>query len=289
MKIFKNRTVVGVFCILLSLLICFGITPLFNKGISKKTEIVRVTKNIKAGDEITKDMVQAAEVGGYNLPQNVIKKKDTVVGCYALADMSVGDYILNTKISKTPAAENTYLYSLDGSRQAISITIKSFANGLSGKLKSGDIVSVIAPDYKKQGTTLIPPELKYVEVISVTASNGYDANTDEKEEKPKADERELPSTVTLLVTPEQGNILAELEADGGIHLCLVYRGAPYNTKKFLDMQTNILEELYPKEKEVSENSADKAQITKGKAEVEVEIASKNSNGVSENSISSKED
>lgn len=289
MKIFKNRTVVGVFCILLSLLICFGITPLFNKGISKKTEIVRVTKNIQAGDEITKDMVQTAEVGGYNLPQNVIRKKDTVVGSYALADMSVGDYILNTKLSKTPAAENTYLYSLDGSRQAISITIKSFANGLSGKLKSGDIVSVIAPDYKKQGATLIPPELKYVEVISVTASNGYDANTDEKKEKPKTDERELPSTVTLLVTPEQGNILAELEADGGIHLSLVYRGAPDNSKKFLDMQTNILEELYPKEKEVSENSADKAQITKGKAEVEVEIASKNSNGVSENSISNKED
>lgn len=289
MKIFKNRTVVGVFCILLSLLICFGITPLFNKGISKKTEIVRVTKNIKAGDEITKDMVQTAEVGGYNLPQNVIRKKDTVVGSYALADMSVGDYILNTKISKTPAAENTYLYSLDGSRQAISITIKSFANGLSGKLKSGDIVSVIAPDYKKQGATLIPPELKYVEVISVTASNGYDANTNEKKEKPRTDERELPSTVTLLVTPEQGNILAELEADGGIHLSLVYRGAPENSKKFLDMQTNILEELYPKGKEVSENSADKAQITKGKEEAEVENTSKNSNVVSENSISTKED
>lgn len=50
-------------CIVLSLLICFGITPLFNKGISQKTEIVRVTKEIKSGDEITKDMVQVVEVG----------------------------------------------------------------------------------------------------------------------------------------------------------------------------------------------------------------------------------
>lgn len=207
MSIFKNRTVVGVFCIVLSHLICFGITPLFNKGISKKTEIVRVTKDIKTGDEITKDMVQTVEVGGYNLPQNVISKKDTVVGSYALANMSVGDYILNTKVSKTPAAENAYLYNLDGSRQAVSITIKSFANGLSGKLKSGDIVSVIAPDYKKQGATVIPPELKYVEVISVTASSGYDANTGEQKEKSKADERELPSTVTLLVTPEHYNYI----------------------------------------------------------------------------------
>lgn len=68
-------------------------------------------------------------------------------------------------------------------------------------------MSVIAPDYKKQGATVIPPELKYVEVISVTASSGYDANTGEQKEKSKADERELPSTVTLLVTPEHYNYI----------------------------------------------------------------------------------
>ena len=242
MSLFKNRTVVGVICIVISLLICFGITPLFNKGISQKTEIIRVVKDIKIGDEITKDMVQVAEVGGYNLPDNVIKTKDIVIGSFALADLSIGDYILNTKISDIPVAENSYLNNLDGSKQAISITIKTFAGGLSGKLQSGDIVSVITPDYRKQGETVIPPELKYVEIISVTASSGYDANTGKQEEN--EDERELPSTVTLLVTPEQGNILAELDADGKSHLSLVYRGVPNNTKKFLDMQKEILDELY---------------------------------------------
>ena len=34
MSIFKNRTVIGVICILLALVICFGITPLFNQSIS---------------------------------------------------------------------------------------------------------------------------------------------------------------------------------------------------------------------------------------------------------------
>lgn len=242
MNLLKNRMVIGVVCILLSLIICFGLTPLFNQGISQKTEIIRVTKEIKTGDIITEDMVKAVEVGGYNLPENVVRMKENAVGTYALADLSVGDYILNTKISVTPAPENAYLYRLDGSKQAISITIKSFANGLSGKLQSGDIVSVIAPDYKGQGETVIPPELKYVEVISVTASNGYDANTGESTGE---DEKELPSTVTLLVTPEQGNLLATLEADGKCHLSLVYRGESGNTGKFLDMQSEILRELYP--------------------------------------------
>lgn len=42
MSFLKNRTVVGVICILLSLLICFGLTPLFNQSVSQKAEIVRV-------------------------------------------------------------------------------------------------------------------------------------------------------------------------------------------------------------------------------------------------------
>jgi pilus assembly protein CpaB len=257
MNLFKNRMVVGVLCIVLSLLICFGLTPLFNKGISQKTEIVRVTKEIKVGEVITQDKVKTVEVGGYNLPENVIRTKENAVGTYALADLSIGDYILNTKVSKTPSAENAYLYHLDGSKQAISITIKSFANGLSGKLQSGDIVSVIAPDYKKQGATVIPPELKYVEVISVTASNGYDANTGEQETS--KDEKELPSTVTLLVTPEQGNLLASLESDGKTHLSLVYRGEENNVKKFLEMQSKVLEQLYPKQQTSSNQPIDGAK------------------------------
>ena len=86
MGLLKNRTVIGVICILLSLLICFGLTPLFNKGMSQKTEIVRVTREIKAGDEITKDMVQSVEVGGFNLPENVIRSKETILGKYAISD-----------------------------------------------------------------------------------------------------------------------------------------------------------------------------------------------------------
>ncbi len=249
MSLFKNRTVVGVICILLSLLICFGVTPLFNKSVSQKIEIVRVVKEIKAGEEITKEMVQTAEVGGFGLPENVLRQSESVVGKYATADLSVGDYILNTKLSDTPAAENTYLYNLDGTKQAMSVTIKSFANGLSGKLESGDIVSVIAPDYKKQGTTVIPAELKYVEVIAVTAGSGYDANQrDAGPDSPSAEnEKELPATVTLLVSPEQSKVLAELESDGKLHLSLVYRGSPANSAKFIEAQDKVVAALYPAE------------------------------------------
>ena len=257
MKIFRNRTVIGVLCILLSLIICFGVTPLFSRSASEKTEIVRVTKDIKEGDEITAEMVQTVEVGAYNLPQNLMTDKKEVVGKYATADLAAGDYILSSKLSAVPAAENAYLYNLDGNKQAISVTIKSFATGLSGKLESGDIVTVIVADYQGKGETAIPPELQYVEVISVTASSGYDANTGEV-----VDEKELPSTVTLLVTTEQAKVLAELEQDSELHLALVYRGTPENAAKFIAAQDALIEELYAEPE--PENSGETAEGTESK-------------------------
>jgi len=246
MSFLKNRTVLGVICIALSLLISFAVTPLFNSSISQKTDIVRVVKDIKAGDQITKEMLKTVEVGSYNLPKNVVKNMDTTIGKYATADMVAGDYILSSKLTDVPASENAYLYNLNGEKQAVSVTVKSFANGLSGKLISGDIVSVIAPDYKKRGTTVVPGELQYVEVIAVTASTGYDTDTGEQ---PENDEKQLPSTVTLLATPEQSKILAELEAEGKLHLSLVYRGGKENAAKFIEAQDNVLTELYPSAKE----------------------------------------
>ena len=257
MKIFRNRTVIGVLCILLALIICFGVTPLFSRSASEKTEIVRVTKDIKEGDEITAEMIQTVEVGAYNLPQNLMTDKKEVVGKYATADLAAGDYILSSKLSAVPAAENAYLYNLDGKKQAISVTIKSFATGLSGKLESGDIVTVIVADYQGKGETAIPPELQYVEVISVTASSGYDANTGEV-----VDEKELPSTVTLLVTTEQAKVLAELEQDSELHLALVYRGTPENAAKFIAAQDTLIEELYAEPE--PENSGETAGGTESK-------------------------
>ena len=261
MNIFRNRTVIGVLCILLALIICFGVTPMFSRSASEKAEIVRVTIDIKEGDEITAEMVQTVEVGAYNLPTGIMTEKDEVIGKYATADLKVGDFILASKLSNEPAAENAYLYNLDGTKQAISVTIKSFATGLSGKLESGDIVSIIVADYQEMGETVIPAELQYVEVISVTASSGYDANTGEVIE----DEKELPSTVTLLVTTEQAKVLAELEQESELHLALVYRGTTENAAKFIEAQDALIEELYA-EPEVEEDTENAEGADTGESE-----------------------
>jgi pilus assembly protein CpaB len=223
----KNRIVVGLLCIITALIICFGLTPMFNDALKSKVELVRVTAEIKKGDEITAGMITTVETGGYNLPSDVIYQKEDVIGKFANADLYKGDYILKSKLSDTPQLKNEYLSGLDGTNRAISVTIKSFASGLSGKLERGDIVSLIASDVGEARKTLIPDELQYVEIIATTDSSGND------------------STITVLATPQQARLLAELEQTGKLHAALVYRGGAENAQKFLDEQAKLLEALYP--------------------------------------------
>ena len=230
MKLFKNRMILGITCIVISLIICFAITPLINVGLSKKTTVVRVNREIKAGEQLTKNMLTEVEVGNYNLPANVYHSIDEVNGMYATADMVMGDYLFPAKLSEDAGKENTYLYHLNGEKQAISITIDKFARGLSG----------------------------------VTAKSGYDANLENGED---TEEKELPSTVTLLVRPEQAKILAQLEAEGDIHLSLVYRGTTENAAKFIAAQDTILDEI---------KAAEEAESEEGSMEDEEEAEQENS-------------
>ncbi len=249
-NLLKNRVVLGLFCIVTALIICFCLTPMFHDALASTVEIVRVNGEIKQGDCITAKMVTTVEVGGYNLPTDVLYHMEDVIGKYANADLCKGDYILASKLSDSPQMKNEYLMELDGTNRAISITIKSFAAGLSGKLERGDIVTLIAGNVGDLRVTLIPEELQYVEVMAATLSNGMDSD------KQVEGEEELASTITVLVSPEQARLLTELEQSGSIHAALVYRGKREIAELFLKEQEHILEELYP---EIWQDSDDNAE------------------------------
>lgn len=234
-EMFKNRTVLGASCIVLAFVICFVLSPLLSRTSEQTVKIVRATAEIKSGDEITKDMVSEISMSSANQPENVLSDTKQVIGKYAAMDMTKGDYVLANKVADAPYIENTYLAGLNGENRAISITLKTFATGLSGKLKSGDIVSVISPDHKKTGMTVVPVDLQYLEVIAATGKSGADV-----EVTGETEETELPNTVTLLANEQQAKSLAELEKNGTIHLSLVYRGARKIAEQFLQAQKEVL-------------------------------------------------
>ncbi|MDO0824077.1 Flp pilus assembly protein CpaB [Desulfosporosinus nitroreducens] len=235
---FKNRTTIGVACIILAFLIVFGLSPLINKAAKAQTVIVRVEKDIEAGQRVTADKIEKVTVGGYNLPGNVAKRAEDVVGKYAIEGLKKGDYILSTKISTDPFFNNPYLYSLPEGKVAISVSLKSLASGLSGKLQNGDIVSLIAiggDTGKKEAVQL--PELAYVEVLAVTTKKGSDSN--QQNQGASTEDQDIPATVILSVNPIQALKLAEYEENGKLHATLVSRGNEEKKQMLLAAQESV--------------------------------------------------
>lgn len=239
-KIFRNRTALGIVSIALALIISFGLAPAMNKASNNQVQIVRVTKSIPEGTQVTKDMVSTVSVGSYNLPSNIIKSDKDVIGKYTTAELESGDYILSTKLSDK--AKSPYLSDLDGKKQAISISIKSFAAGLSGKLQSGDVVQLIVSGYGDAKQTIAPPELKYVKLLAATTAKGEDTDqakdTEKKDDSSNSDN--IPATLTLLVTQEQATRLVDYETNGKLYATLVYRGDEQTANGYLSKQDEFL-------------------------------------------------
>ena len=84
-------------------------------------------------------MVKTVEVGSFNLPENVARNPYAVIGKYAVADFVEGDYILTSKVEVEPAAENAYLYHLDGKNRQ-SPFCKSLCQWLVRKVKERGIL-----------------------------------------------------------------------------------------------------------------------------------------------------
>ena len=217
-NIFRNRTIIGAVCILLAVLVCFGITPLFNAGLKAQTEAVRVKAEvIPRGTYITADMVEVYTRGASGMSDAIATSLDEVVGRYTDVELRKNTDVNTGWLSSEPLTQYEYLTKLDGSKVAISD--------------------------KDTGETTQPPELKYVEVLAATQSSGadkeYQAPQDDEEENP---EESLPSTITLLVNTEQAQLLAHLEESNSLHLAFVYRGTRENAEKFLAAQDQFFVE-----------------------------------------------
>ena len=229
----KNRTVLGLFCIVLAVAVMFGVTPIVAKMSAGKIAVVQVNKTIAQGKAITPDDIVKVEIGSYGVPDTVIRDEKQVVGKYAKTDIYSGINISSAMVSDTADSADDILKTLGGTKQAVSITVPSFAAAVSGKLKNGDIVSIIVTEEKK---TSIPAELTYIKVITTTTSKGVDQDEAVLNEDGTY---EMPSTITLLVNSEQARLIAYYEANAKMHISLVYRGTDEAAQKFLDAREKV--------------------------------------------------
>ena len=151
----KNRTLIGIVCIVLAVAVTFLVSPLVNRISEQKTDVIRFTKDISHGSKIADTDIEVVKLSKNSVPEKALKTKDAVVGKYAKADLFKGDLATDTKITDDENSVANVFSSLNGDKVAMSVTINTFAGGLSGKLENGDIVSIYVTD--KEGKTTVPP------------------------------------------------------------------------------------------------------------------------------------
>ena len=54
----KNRTIIGIICLILAILVTFVVAPLINRLAEDTEEVVIILQDMKQGAQITEDMVE---------------------------------------------------------------------------------------------------------------------------------------------------------------------------------------------------------------------------------------
>jgi pilus assembly protein CpaB len=251
MNLFRNKFLIGLLCIALGLAVGFlAIPKLKGKDSLEQVQAIRMKQTVTEGALITDEMVESIEVNPALIPAGTITDLSLVTNRYSKVPVFAGDYLTTNKLTDELTALDPMAIATTKGLKVVSITLPSLAAGVSGHLKPGDIVTIMASEKQAlddQTQTLNPkeqdqpsltstedsldpvsiktrvfPELQYVEVCSLTAADGRESHVSKiliDDEK-----NQLPVTISLFVTETQAIRLADLEQCGEIHLSFVARG-----------------------------------------------------------------
>jgi len=238
-KIFRNRFIVGGLCFAIAAVLAFVVLPNILDAKEATINVVRATRDIGAGVQITDRDIEIVEVGAFNLPTNTVYDRSLVVGMYARTSITQGDIFLDTKV--TDVRFSTLMEKAEHDKmRLITITLPNVATGVGGHLQAGDIVNVryFMPEQTEyeydeelelEVKIDIPPMIvddPLLERITLYAVEnvGAEAITSETADEARVSDRLIPKTATLIVTEEQAQAILYAEYMGKIHLVFVSRG-----------------------------------------------------------------
>lgn len=217
MKIFQNKILVGVLCIIIAAILAFFFLPSITKSKNNTVKIFVLKSAVDEGTRIEETMLVEKEVGNYGLPESIIKDKDKIVGKYASCDILSDDLILTSKLSDYVVNKKLDSVMSEG-KMLVTVSLDSVASAVGNHLKSGDIISIVG---YSNDTVVTYKELQELEIYSIENENAEKLEDVENDEEAE----QIASTATLIVSQIQAEKLIQAEYSGKVHAVFVRRGA----------------------------------------------------------------
>lgn len=252
MRFLRNKFVIGILCIVIGVTAGFVLLPKSQDADTVKTNVVRLKQDVTTGTKLEQKMMEVISVAADTVPSGAASTIESYAGKYASSQLYKGDILTSDKVRDT-LVDPVAAAAAKG-KQLVSVTLPNLSSGVSGTLLPGDVVSVMvttkvmqinpnnntATQVDENGViistpvntlissiaqetqTIIPEELRYLEICRVTSADGTDAlvNDEKDEEHPNR----LPVTITFYATEKQALKLAEVEQNGELHITFLARG-----------------------------------------------------------------
>lgn len=259
---FRSKVLWGSLSIVAALVIAFVVVPMRQSQVAALAPVVVLTRDVELGEQVTQDMLRVVEIGAAGIPQGAVTDSASVVGMYMAAQGLAGDILTDMRITTQYPTDDPTLLDLPEGKVAMAVSLGDLSQNVASKLRAGDVIQLFAvlDDVSGDNTivsAMIIPELRAVEVLSVTNSNAEDVKDRDQTWVETQDDRQV-SAVVLAVTPQQAAVLSGLEEKASLHAALVVRGDPEKKAAALAAQDEFLSSeviVEPLEEEGEEGDA----------------------------------
>ncbi len=225
MKVNKRILLIG---ILLGLITVFFLNRYINSlsevkeaaaAATSYVEVVVAAKSIPEHVTITQDMVTIASIPEEAVHPDSIKSMEEVVGGISRSEIINGEQILAGRIA-TEDIKATLSYQVPDNMRAITIPVNE-VTGVANYISVGDMVDILVSyDFEVVQPNGEEKEIPYtytqLQNIEVLALGGLKAPAVEGTPQ----EIQQPATITILVNPQQAEVVAFANINGQFHLTL---------------------------------------------------------------------
>lgn len=186
---------------------------------SSYSEVVVAAKSIPKHVVITDDMVSLSSIPSDAVHPDAITALDKVLGGISKSEIINGEQVLSGRVV-TEDIKATLSYEIPENMRAITIPVNE-VSGVANYIDVGDKVDILV-SYEFEVETpnddekTIPYTYTQLQNIEVLELGGLKAPTAEGQ----AETIEQPSTITILVNPEQAEVVAFANINGQFHLTL---------------------------------------------------------------------